>query len=204
MPAPGRPRERRRPRLVVGQVGRCAARSSNSTMSGRSLRAAQASGVERYSSSLAEISAPASSRMPAHSTRAPRPAAAVASAEVVKERRALPVGQVGIHATREQQPQNLGFSSRYERHAVTTGGTRAPASSSRTTRSRLPSVAAAGEHAAATGVGALGIRRDPPHHFVVFVQPDQVVAVELAAVDRSSARSSRVFAAHVALPAEST
>ena len=41
----------------------------NSTMSGRLLRAAQARGVERYSSSFAEMFAPASSRIAAHSVR---------------------------------------------------------------------------------------------------------------------------------------
>ena len=152
-------------------------------MSGRLFRAAHASGVERYSSSLAEILAPASSRMlGALDARRERPPAHVTPTRRVQRRGALPVRQVRgpcrSPAAGEGSPGPPAGRS----------GTRsAPAararrrSSSRTTRSRLPSVAAAVNTPPHPAFAALRIGRHPPHHLVVFVQPDEVVAVEDAA-----------------------
>ena len=82
--------------------------SRNSTMSGRSLRAAHPSGVERYSSSFAEIVAPASSRMFAHSTRVgrgrPRPSRPHRSCSGVAR---CQFGQVRVHSARQQQTEDL-------------------------------------------------------------------------------------------------
>ena len=152
-------------------------------MSGRSLRAAHASGVDRYSSSLAEMSAPASSRIAAHSTRVssgrPRPSRPHVTWSSVARCQSGRFGSMPPSASRRRRisgvfEQVRSAGGQHRRHA------RAGVQQSHD-EIALPECRRGREHAAAAGVRFARIGGDSPHHFVVFVQPDEVVAVEPAA-----------------------
>ena len=109
---------------------------SSSTKSRRSWRAAQARGVERESSSFAEIDAPASSRMVAHSTRCGR-----ARPRLSREQSSWSgvvcsqSGRSGSIPLSRSSRSMSGSVKRYERQSLTTGGTR---------RNRRPTAGLAG------------------------------------------------------------
>ena len=188
------PRQRRRPGFVISFVDRRAASQKEVDHVGQLLRAAQPSGVERYSSSLAEMLAPASSRMVAHSTRCPRgrprPSRPQRSCSGVARSQ---FGRSGFIPPASSSRRMSGCSSRYDRQFVTTGGTRAPACSSRATRSRFPSVAAAANvlpHPTSAAVGSAVTRGTTSSSSF---EPDQVIAVERAATREQQRPQLRCF-----------
>ena len=125
----------------------------------------------------------------------------VAAAEVVERRRALPVGQVGIHAARQQQAQDLRILQQIraaggeDRRHARAGGEQPHDEIPLAERRR------GGEHAAAAGVRRARIGRHPPDHLVILVRARSGRSSRACRRARTAAlRSSGVFAAHVALP----
>ena len=95
-----------------------------------------------------------------------------------------------------------GRSSRYDWHPPATGGTRTPASSRRSSRSRFPRVQTAVNTPPQPAFADSDLCHAPQDLFVL-AQPDEVVRIHLPSVRHQGARSSGVLAANVALPAES-
>ena len=106
------------------------------------------------------------------------PAAGVATAQIMERRRALPIRQIWIHAARQQQTKNWWILQQVR---TTAGDHRRHSRTSVQQAHDQVSFAERGggrEYATAAGIRLGGIGGDPAHDFVVFAQPDKIVAVE--------------------------
>ncbi len=121
-----------------------------------------------------------------------RAAAAVAAAEVVERRRALPVGQVRDPC----RPTRAACAGYPDPRADTNGsrsrlaGTRAPACEQPHDQILLAARRRHREHTAASRVRLARIGGHAPDDLVILVEPDQVVAIQLAAAREQQLRAA--------------
>ena len=133
------------------------------------------------------------------------PAADVAGAERMEQRRSVGGRVVGTEAAPcQQQAQHVGpfqqvpLAPARDRRHPDAGIEQAYQ------QVALPPCADGGEHAAAARIRRLGILLHAAQDLFVLAQPDEAVRIDFPPCAISSARSSGVLAANVALPAEST
>ena len=156
--APGRPRQRRGPGFVVGEICRSASRQQQLDH----VRQVVAGGPRQRSRTVVlvwcgDIGTGIEKNGRAFSTMRPWLAAAVASAKVVQRRCKQPIGQVGVHAAIEQQPQHGGVIHEVGPAFRQHGRHPSPAGQQVNQEVMLPPLAHGGERSAAAGIGRAGV-----------------------------------------------